>query len=186
MTKKIPAGDQLNSKLLFERQKRFRAERTYSPAPAIIAVGLQVPENIGSVLRLADAAGSDEVIFVRDDDVTRSLKQIQRTARSADALAKWHVWTQGKFLECAGSLHPLIALELTTHSSSLFEIELPPDCALVIGSEQHGIPASVLSECDGAVHIPMYGVNSSMNVTHALAIALFEWRRQQVTPPGRP
>ncbi len=181
MSSQILVGEQLDSKSLHERQKKYRAEHSYLPAPIIVAAQLQVPENIGSVLRLADAAGSRQVIFVSDDDITRMLKQIQRTARSTDALVNWEVWAQEKFLKCEDALQPLIALELTTTSSSLFENELPEKCALVIGNEQHGIPASMLPKCERALHIPMYGVNGSMNVTHALAIALFEWRRQHST-----
>lgn len=178
MSTKVPIGEQLDSRTLYARQKKYRTKHNYLAAPVIIAAGLQVPENLGSVLRLADAAGSQQVIFVSDDDITRSLKQIQRTARNADVLIHWEVWAQEKFLECADSLQPLIAVELTTTSSSIFENELPEKGALIIGNEQHGIPASILAKCQRAIHIPMFGVNGSMNVTHALAIALFEWRRQ--------
>jgi tRNA G18 (ribose-2'-O)-methylase SpoU len=178
MSSRSSAGEQLDNQSLHERQKKFRAENNFLPAPIIIAAGLQVPENLGSVLRLADAAGSQQVIFVSDDDIARSLKQIQRTARNADALIHWEVWAQEKFLQCADSLEPLIAVEVTTASSSIFENELPEKGALIIGNEQHGIPASILAKCQRAIHIPMFGVNGSMNVTHALAIALFEWRRQ--------
>jgi len=181
MSSQFSVGEQLDSHLLYARQKKFHTEHRYQTAPIIIAAGLQVPENLGSVLRLADAAGSQQVIFI-SDDITRSLKQIQRTARSADALVNWEVWSQEKFLQSTDALQPLIAVELTTTSSSIFETELPEKCALVIGSEQHGIPTSILAQCQRAVHIPMYGVNGSMNVTHALAIALFEWRRQHSTP----
>ncbi|WP_373693577.1 hypothetical protein [Limnofasciculus baicalensis] len=41
----------------------------------------------------------------------------------------------------------------------------------------------MLEHCQQAVQIPMYGVNGSMNVTHALAIVLFEWRIQHSTSP---
>ena len=44
--------------------------------------------------------------------------------------------------------------------------------ALVIGGENHGISSEVLQEIDIAVHITMYGKNSSMNVVQATGIAL--------------
>lgn len=73
----------------------------------------------------------------------------------------------------------MIAVELTSRSIDLFKTTLPEECTLVVGNEEHGIPAAVLELCQQAVHIPMFGVNGSINVTHALAIARFEWRRQR-------
>lgn len=178
MNTQVSVGEQLDSQLLYERQKMFRVSQTSLPGPTIIAAGLQVPENIGSVLRLADVAGSRKVVFINSDGPSFSQTRIHRTARNCDAFVKWELWSPEKFLEQAGSFQPLIALELTTSSTSIFTKILPNPCALMIGSERHGIPAPLLSACQQAVHIPMYGVNGSMNVTHALAIALFEWRRQ--------
>ena len=171
-------GEQLEGQELYERQKALRTVRSFLPGPTIVAAGLQVPENIGAVLRLADAVGTPQVIFVNEDapDLTR----IRRTARSTETLVRWERYTPAEFLERASPFQPLIALELTTTSVSIFEVELPTMCAFVIGSEKHGIPAPLLHECQQAVHIPMFGVNGSMNVTHALAVTLFEWRRQHL------
>ena len=178
MNTKSLVGEQLGGHLLYERQKRVRASEIYLTGPTIIAAGLQTPENVGSVLRLADAAGSQCVLFVNDDMVSQQRNRIRRTARSCDTLVKWVFWTSAQFLEQSDSLQPLIALELTTNSTSIFEYALPNPCAFIVGSERHGIPAPLLAQCQRAAHIPMFGVNGSMNVTHALAIALFEWRRQ--------
>ncbi len=177
MTLKTPVGFQLDSQLLYERQKATRAAQA-QVGPIIVAVGLQVPENIGSVLRLADAAGSAKAVFLDSGALATALKRIRRMARNADALVKWEFLTAEKFLEQIDSFPPLIALELTTRSTSIFASTLPNPCAVVIGSERFGVPETLLAKCQCAVHIPMYGVNGSMNVTHALAIALFEWRRQ--------
>ncbi len=187
MNPKLLVGEQLDSQTLYERQKALRASQTHKPAPAIIAAGLEIPENIGSTLRLADAAGSQRVIFVNDGDTSHNRKRIHRTARNCEALVAWEVWKPDKFIEARASFQPLIALELTTDSTSIFENNLPGACALMIGSERYGIPPLLLAVCQQAVHIPMYGVNGSMNVTHALAIALFEWRRQHTgsaSPPS--
>jgi tRNA G18 (ribose-2'-O)-methylase SpoU len=177
MSAKLLVGQQLDGQILYARQKQIRASQTILPAPIIIAAGLQTPENIGSVLRLADAAGSPRVIFV-NVDTPQHWNRIQRTARNCAALVAWEFWTPAQFLEQRDTLPPLIALELTTDSTNIFETALPNSCALIVGSERHGIPAPLLAQCQRAIHIPMYGVNGSMNVTHALAIALFEWRRQ--------
>jgi tRNA G18 (ribose-2'-O)-methylase SpoU len=178
MSTKLLVGNQIDGQMLYERQKLVRASPTYLPGPTIVAADLQTPENAGSVLRLADAVGSPKVIFIDAINAPQYHSRIHRTARHCDALVEWEFWTHEQFLEQSDSLQPLIALELTTCSTSIFEYALPNPCTLMIGSERHGIPAPLLSKCQRAVHIPMCGVNGSMNVTHALAIALFEWRRQ--------
>jgi tRNA G18 (ribose-2'-O)-methylase SpoU len=172
-------GEQIDGQLLYERQKELRVSEIYLPAPSVVAAGLQVPENIGSVLRIADAVGSQGAIFVSDgNNDAYPLKRIQRTARSTETTVTWELWEQEQFLDAKHAFAPLIALELTTASVSIFESDLPEQCAFMIGNERYGIPKALLSQCQQAVHIPMYGINGSMNVTHALAIALYEWRRQ--------
>lgn len=178
------AGKQLDSKTLFERQRAFREEGKFVPGPVIVAVGLTVPENQGMVLRLADAAGAGRVVFVNEQAPVRT--RIHKTARNADTLVLWQVQTLAEFSKELGSLPPLVAIELTTTSTSVFATRLPRSCTLVVGSEQYGIPELILERCEWAVHIPLYGVNSSMNVTHALAVTLFEWRRQMLILPITP
>ncbi|MBI4675731.1 MAG: TrmH family RNA methyltransferase [Chloroflexi bacterium] len=176
------AGQQVGSQVLYERQKRLRESGSIQPGPAIVAVGLRVPENLGMVLRLADAAGTSRVVFVNEETPLQS--RIRKTARNADLSVSWEICDAKTFLQKhVAALQPMIAVEITTRSTNLFETELPQPCALVVGSEQHGVPAEILRVCERAVHIPLYGVNGSMNVTHALAIALFEWRRQYVRVP---
>ena len=179
MSRQIGVGEQLDSQFLYEQQCKLRARGLFPPAPAVVAVGLQLVENVGSVLRLADAAGSRRVILVHDEQQDDyPLKRIHRTARNAEALVEWESWAQDQFLTRCKQLEPLIAVELTSNSASIFDIDLPLECTYIIGNERHGIPTGILETCEQAVYIPMYGVNGSMNVTHALAIALYEWRRR--------
>lgn len=177
MNKDKAAGTQLDSQTLYERQKQFRETANIPTGPPIVAVGLRVPENLGMVLRLADATGASRVLFVNEAEPLQA--RIRKTARNADTFVPWEICDAGTFIQKhAALLQPLIAVELTTTSTNLFETELPEQCTLIVGSEQHGIPPEILRVCERAVHIPMYGVNGSMNVTHALAVALYEWRRQ--------
>lgn len=170
-------GIQIDGQALYEQQKSRRTNRKYPSAPTIVATNLQVPDNIGSVLRLADAAGSNGVIFTGATDI--DFKRVHKTARNCEALVEWDVCTIEQFVNKINTLQPLIAIEITTKSTNIFETILPDVCTFVIGNERYGIPEILLSKCSQAIHIPMYGTNGSMNVTHALSIALFEWRRQK-------
>lgn len=168
------AGEQLDGKTLYERQKTARD----LTAPTVIAANLEKPENIGSLLRVADAAGCAGVILAQDRRL-RHRERIFGAAVETQNHVRWRVSLVDEVVAGAAAIAPsLIAIELTTTSRNVFEVALPRECAFVIGNERYGIPDPVLKACDFAVHIPMFGVKGSMNVTHALAIALWEWRRQ--------
>ncbi len=168
------AGEQLDGKTLYERQKTARD----LAGPTVIAANLEKPENIGSLLRVADAAGCAEVILAQDRRL-RHRERIFATAVETQNHVPWCVSLVDEFLAGAAAIGPnLIAIELTTTSRNVFEVALPRACAFVIGNERYGIPDKILAACNSAVHVPMFGVKGSMNVTHALAVVLWEWRRQ--------
>jgi len=174
------AGSQIDSQVLYERQRESNKHRGREPAPVIIASGLRTPENVASVLRIADAVYSQRVIFVTDNKQKIEFEnKIHRLSRNTDTDIQIEQYELDEFLHLCGDLPALVAIEITTHSENIFNTSLPRSCSLVIGSESHGINKQVLEKCQSAVHIPMYGKNGSMNVTHALAISLYEWRRQR-------
>ena len=69
----------------------------------------------------------------------------------------------------------IVALEITDRSASLFDYRLPPDqeIVLVVGAESGGVPTTLLQHCDEAIYLPMYGQNTSMNVSVALGAAVY-------------
>ncbi len=164
-------GQQLSSDELHLRQQQ---QHVTVPGPMVVAVGIQNHRNQGMIFRLCDAIQCSEILFV--DTPPRNNRRVRHIARHSQRHVNNRFLTLNKFLELA--LPPLVALEITAHSSDLYATELPQKMALVVGGEQDGIPASVLERCQYAVHIPMFGVNSSMNVATALAIALYEWHRR--------
>jgi len=148
----------------------------------VICEDMVDPLNVGSVFRLADAMGVEK-LYLTGASVAPSHRKVRRTARSTEkrvaftlAADKLAILDQ---LEAQG--YRLIGLEITNNSKSLFDCHLPTDKALAIwvGSENVGVSAGVLERLDFCVHIPMQGINSSMNVVQALGMALFEWNRQR-------
>ncbi len=172
------AGEKIHSQELYLRQK------TVQPVtgPSIIADNLRTPANIASVFRLADAVAAQQIFFLRDDDGEGSgspehNKTIEKLSRHTTAI-KTCYYSRDEFIAVHESLSPLIAIELTDKASNVFASRLPANCSFVIGSERHGISDKILKHCDSAVCVPMFGSNGSMNVSHALAICLYEWHRQ--------
>lgn len=181
----MPAGEPLDGKILYARQKALRASGAIAPGPAVVCANLILPENLGGALRVAEAAGCSEVRFVFD----RKPKQWARAlkvARESHKHVPWLHQSVDDFLAQSASLQPLIAIELTTAARDLFDAPLPRQCAFVVGNERYGVPARVLEACASAVRVPMFGVGGAMNVTHALAIVLWEWRRRHAAPGTRP
>ena len=171
-------GVQLSGQELYDRQKQIVAARSAAFDVRVAAIGIQAHANVGAILRVADAAGCSQVLFVDRQMNAHLNRKAANISRQSENLLPWVSLTTDQFVEMAGTLPMLIALELTTASHNLFTCELPPQCTFVIGSERDGVPANVLSLCQFAVHIPMYGLNGSMNVTHAMGVALFEHRRR--------
>jgi len=135
-------------------------------------------QNIGSLFRIGEAFGVENIIFV-GKDIPLTPRKINKTSRSThlhvphlvieemkDAVA---YLTKGDF--------EIISLEIANNSKPLKEVLIPENqkIALIIGSEIDGISDELLKISSQIVHINMFGKNSSMNVVQATSIALYEF-----------
>ncbi len=133
--------------------------------------------NIGSIFRLADAFGIQNVIFCGTLPNLNS-NRLKRTSRNT------HKTVNFDFIENSSEAlqnlkeegYKIIGVEITSNSSSLQEIEIKSTEKIVIvaGNERHGISEEALNLCDITHHIEMFGENSSMNVAQSVGIALYE------------
>ena len=145
--------------------------------PVVAAIGIQDVLNIGSILRICDAINCESVYFVDTPNVDS--RKMRKVSRNVDDKLNHDFVTLDEFM--ALSLEPLVAIEITSKSTDLYATKLPENSIFVIGNERYGIPDDVLAMCSTSVHIPMFGVNSSMNVATSLGIVLYEWYRQVKT-----
>lgn len=166
------AGEQLTSAELHQRQ----LEQSPAPAPSLIAAGVSDIQNLGALFRIAEAVGCIELILI-DSPLVDSLK-LRRVSRHTAQQVPHRCLSADDFLATLTDFPPLVALEITSASTDLFCTPLPHEMALVVGAERHGIPPAILKHCQFAVHIPMFGLNSSMNVAVAAGIVLYEWHRR--------
>ncbi|MCW8956099.1 MAG: TrmH family RNA methyltransferase [Gammaproteobacteria bacterium] len=163
---------------MYEQQKLKQADGLIKRAPAILLAGLSKTENIGAAYRLADAAGCEKIFILQEEDKSLDQKTLQRVSRSTVNTMQTISISLEELHREYSNWPPMIAIEITSTSTSILETQLPNQCIFVIGNEKHGIAEDVLTLCTSSVHIPMFGTNGSMNVSHALAIVLYEWRRQ--------
>jgi tRNA G18 (ribose-2'-O)-methylase SpoU len=72
----------------------------------------------------------------------------------------------------------IVAIETSDNATCIYDTQLPEDVAFIVGNERDGLDEKLLSQCDMVVYIPVPGPTRSLNVSHAAAVALFEWQRQ--------
>jgi 23S rRNA (guanosine2251-2'-O)-methyltransferase len=152
--------------------------------PLIVVLdGIEDPHNVGAILRTADAAGADGVVMQSRRSAALGgaaakasagavahvkIAQVVNIARALDELKHAGVWTVG----------------LAGEASTLYDdIDLKVPSAIVLGAEGAGLRRLVRERCDYLAAIPMRGHVSSLNVSVAAGITLFEAVRQRRRAP---
>lgn len=145
----------------------------------LILDGVTDPHNLGACLRTADAAGVHAVIVPKDKSAqlnatarkvasgaaeTVPLIRVTNLARTMRELQERNVWIVGTAGEA-------------THS--LYQSKLTGALALVMGAEGDGMRRLTREHCDQLISIPMAGSVSSLNVSVATGVCLFEIVRQR-------
>lgn len=159
--------DKLNPETLYERV----------PRPIIIADHLLTPDNIGALIRLADNIGANEVCFLGKEEEHR-LGKIRRAAASSRDNIRWYFSEENDLRKIVSKSKNIVAIETADNARCIYDTQLPKDVAFIVGSESHGLSEEMLAQCDMVVYIPVPGPTRSLNVSHAAAVALFEWQRQ--------
>lgn len=149
-------------------------------APLIVVLdGIEDPRNTGAVLRTADAAGCHGVVRQARhaaplDGVTMKasagaaahvrVATVVNVARAIEELKEAGVWTVGLAGDAPERYH---------------HVDFTAPTAIVLGAEGAGLRRLVRERCDRLVSIPMSGSVSSLNVSVAAGVALFEAARQR-------
>ncbi len=148
---------------------------------SLICDNVNSPANIGSIFRIADSFGIEQIYFC-GEDITVVSKRMQRTARSTHKVV---AYKQSEHIisiinEFISDGYTIMALEITNDSIPVSEYRADVDekIALIIGEENFGVSEEVLKMVKQSIHINMYGNNSSMNVATATGIALYEITKQ--------
>lgn len=141
-------------------------------------------ENIAGICRIANSMGVKEVWLQAENKLTQSKsfrsisrlkpKNLRLTTFSESLVLKETI--QDKIAEG----FKVVALEYTDNSSSVVKWEPEDKIILIAGSERHGISKDLLGICHNAIHIPMLGDISSLNVNQAVSIAVWDIRRRQL------
>ena len=152
-----------------------------APGPALIVVldGIEDPHNIGAILRSVDAAGAHGV--VRQARHAAPLAGVAMKA-SAGAAAAVRVATVVNIARAIEELKEagVWTVGLAGDAPERYDaVDLTVSTAIVLGAEGTGLRRLVRERCDRLMSIPMRGVVSSLNVSVAAGVTLFEALRQR-------
>lgn len=146
-------------------------------ALVLAAYELHTPDNAGALIRLAGTLGISQVCLVYDKTFELRRAKIERVAQSSLSHVTYTIMNSSQFFQTYAN-HHIVALETSSKSTNLFSTTLPARSVLLAGNERFGLPNALLSHCQSSVFIPLPGQTASMNVSHAMTIAAFEWVRQ--------
>ena len=161
--------------------EEFLAGLENQDAPPLLLVldGVTDPQNLGACLRSADAAGVDAVIIPRDR-AARLNATVRRVASgAAETVNLFSVSNLSRALMQLKERGVWLAGTDDNAMSSLYEQDLRGAIALVMGSEGRGLRRLTKEKCDFLIGIPMAGAISSLNVSVATGVVLFEAVRQR-------
>lgn len=144
----------------------------------VVLDGVEDPHNLGAIVRTAHAAGADAIVIPE----RRSAPLTETVARAAaGALAYLPV---ARITNISQTLEKLKQqgywiYGLDERGTELYhEVKYASPTAIVMGGEGKGLHEGVKKHCDVLVRIPMAGEVSSLNVSVATGVVLFEWRRR--------
>jgi TrmH family RNA methyltransferase len=137
----------------------------------VVCIDVQDPGNAGTILRSAEAAGADAVVFGG-----ASVDPFNPKAVRASAGSIFHVPVVVD-ADPLPSLHQRRLGTAARTGTPLDDIDLRQPVALVLGNEAHGLPDG--AAVDDWVTIPMVGRSESLNVGMAAAVLAFEVARQR-------
>jgi len=145
----------------------------------VVLDGVEDPHNLGAILRTADAAGADGVVIPerRAAGVTPTVTKASAGASEHLPIAK--VTNIGRTLEELKSKNLWIVGLDERAPQNYDSLDYKMDCAIVLGAEGKGVHELVRKKCDFLISIPMLGKVSSLNVSVAAGVLLYEIVRQR-------
>ena len=149
------------------------------PLLLLVLDGVQDPHNLGACLRTADAAGVDAVVVPRHGAAGLNSTVSKVAAGAAEQLPLVTVGNLNRVLGWLAEYGVRIVGTSDKADSDLYAADLGGAMALVMGREHTGLGPAITKRCDTLVSLPMKGVVSSLNVSVATGVCLYEIARQR-------
>lgn len=149
-------------------------------APFVLVLEhLQDPTNFGTLLRSAEAAGVDGVVFPERGAAPLSPAAVKASAGASEHLLLARMPTIGEAIHELKQAELRLAAADQEAPASAWQSDLSGPLAVVVGSEGSGLSGATKRRCDLLVSFPMAGRVASLNAATAGALLLFEVVRQR-------
>lgn len=148
-----------------------------SPSMVLLCDHIQDPHNLGAIIRTAEAAGADAVMFPKRGGALPTGTVVKSSAGAALRLPlamTGNISQTIRLLQDAGYWVVGLTAE---NGENLLKGDMLPRTVFVVGSEGSGLGRAVAKNCDELRRIPMRGETGSLNASVAASIAMFEWVR---------
>ncbi len=145
----------------------------------VIADGITDPQNLGAMIRTAEAIGAQGLIIPQRRAVGITSTVMKVAAGALESLPVARVVNLSRALEELKVAGFWIYGTAAEASQPLHTIQFSGAVAIVVGAEGEGLSVSTQKLCDGLVSIPLVGKTSSLNASVATGMALYEIYRQR-------
>lgn len=151
------------------------------PRPGCVAVLHEVrdPGNAGTVLRSADAAGADAVVFTATSVDPYNPKAVRASAGSIFHLPVVRSAATAEAVAALRTRGLAVYAMAADGDVPLDDADLARPVAFLFGNEAQGLPADVRALADAAVRVPIDPRAESLNLAAAATVCLFEWARRR-------
>ncbi|HEY6491575.1 MAG: 23S rRNA (guanosine(2251)-2'-O)-methyltransferase RlmB [Terracidiphilus sp.] len=159
----------------------FESPSSASLTPRLLLAldGVEDPQNLGALLRVADGAGVDGVLLTERRSAPLSPVAVKASAGAAEHLRIARVVNLVRALEELKRQNLWIIGLDERGPAGYDQFDFTGNCVLVLGREGAGLHDLVRRTCDHLLRIPMAGGVSSLNVSAAGAVVLYEAARQR-------
>jgi len=154
------------------------------PPFLLILDGVTDPHNLGACLRTADAAGVDAIVVPKDKSAPLSAAAIKVACGAAESVPVVRVTNLARFMRQCQEQGIWFTGTTGDAEQPLHELDLTGPLGLVMGAEGAGMRRLTREHCDQLGYLPMAGMVSSLNVSVATGVCLFEARRQRLETQG--
>ena len=149
-------------------------------APLLLVLdGVTDPHNLGACLRVADGAGAHAVIAPKDHAVGINATVAKVASGAAETMPYFMVTNLARTLNELKERHIWVIGTSDDAPRTLYQADLKAPVALVLGAEGDGMRQLTRKTCDELIGIPMKGAVSSLNVSVASGVCLYEALRQR-------
>ena len=144
----------------------------------VILDGVEDPHNLGAIIRTAHAAGVNGIIVPERRSAPLSETVARVSAGALEYMPVARVTNVSRLLEQLKQRQFWIYGLDERGTEPYDRVEYTEPAAIVLGSEGRGLHDNVKKHCDFLINIPMAGAVSSLNVSVAAGVVLFDWKRK--------